>query len=159
VALRYESGGRDLRAQWLVDSAGSLSLLLVEDDDVAAEAVIRGLHKHALECSVVVAQDGVEAFRILRGQHPERRIERPCIVLLDINMPRMNGFEFLRALRSDAELRRTVVFVLTTSGAASDRARAFDESVAGYIVKAAAGPQFSGLARFLAAYRSVVQLH
>jgi CheY-like chemotaxis protein len=140
-----------------VSSASSLSLLLVEDDDVAAEAVIRGLRKHALDSPVVVAEDGVEALRILRGQHPDRRIERPCVVLLDLNMPRMNGFEFLRVLRSDGELRRTVVFVLTTSGAASDVARAYEECVAGYIVKASAGPQLSGLARFLAAYRSVVQ--
>jgi CheY-like chemotaxis protein len=142
-----------------VDSAGSLNLLLVEDDDVAAEAVVRGLQKHAPDCSVVIAEDGVEALRILQGQHPDRRIERPYLVLLDINMPRMNGFEFLRALRSDGDLRRTVVFVLTTSGTATDRARAYDESVAGYIVKAAAGPQFSGLAHFLTAYRTVVQLH
>jgi CheY-like chemotaxis protein len=77
-------------------------------------------------------------------------------VLLDLNMPRMNGFEFLRELRSDRELRRTVVFVLTTSDIQSDRMRAYEECIAGYIVKSRIGPQCSGLARFLTEYREMV---
>jgi CheY-like chemotaxis protein len=138
--------------------APPLSLLLVEDDDVAAEAVVRGLHRHAIDCPVIPAEDGNAALQILRGNHTSRRIAKPYLVLLDLNMPRMNGFEFLQALRADARLRDTVVFVLTTSDAETDRARAYRENVAGYIVKSAIGPQFSGLARFLTEYRNAVQL-
>jgi CheY-like chemotaxis protein len=139
-------------------SAQPLNLLLVEDDDVAAEAVIRGLHRHAMDCPVISAEDGNAALQILRGNHTELRIAKPYLVLLDLNMPRMNGFEFLAALRADTELRDTVVFVLTTSSAEPDRARAYQENIAGYIVKSAVGPQFSGLARLLTEYRSAVQL-
>jgi CheY-like chemotaxis protein len=71
-------------------------------------------------------------------------------------MPRMNGLEFLRELRLDAALKGTVVFVLTTSGAEADRARAYQHNIAGYMVKSAVGPQFSGLARFLTEFRSTV---
>jgi CheY-like chemotaxis protein len=85
-----------------------------------------------------------------------RQISKPLLVLLDLNMPRMNGLEFLRELRLDPALKGTVVFILTTSGAEADRARAYDENVAGYMVKSAVGPQFSGLARFLTEYRSTV---
>jgi CheY-like chemotaxis protein len=135
-----------------------LSLLLVEDDDVAAEAVVRGLRRHAVIGPVIHAEDGNAALQILRGHDAGHRIAKPYLVLLDLNMPRMNGFEFLGALRGDPELRGTVVFVLTTSSAEADRARAYKENIAGYIVKSAIGPQFSGLARFLTEYRSAVQL-
>lgn len=138
-------------------SAPLLSLLLVEDDDVAAEAVIRGLHKHANDCPVVPAEDGLVALQILRGRHDTHWIAKPYLVLLDLNMPRMDGFEFLRELRADNELRGTVVFVLTTSGAEHDRARAYREHIAGYMVKSEVGPQFSGLARFLTEYRAAIQ--
>jgi CheY-like chemotaxis protein len=139
-------------------SAPALNLLLVEDDDVAAEAVIRGLRKHAMDCPVIPAEDGTAALHILRGTHTARRIAKPYLVLLDLNMPHMNGFEFLQQLRADTELRGTVVFVLTTSGSETDRARAYQENIAGYMVKSAVGPQFSGLARFLTEYRWAVQL-
>jgi CheY-like chemotaxis protein len=131
------------------------SVLLVDDDDVAAEAVVRGLRKHSMHCPIVIAEDGSAALQILRGSHA-RTISKPYIVLLDLNMPRMNGIEFLRELRLDIALKGTVVFVLTTSGAEADRARAYDQNIAGYMVKSAVGPQFSGLARFLTEYRSTV---
>lgn len=139
----------------MTNNPPTFSLLLVDDDDVAAEAVVRGLRKHSMECPIVVAEDGRAALQILRGEHI-RKIAKPYLVLLDINMPRMNGLEFLRELRLDASLKGTVVFILTTSGAEADRARAYDENVAGYMVKSAVGPQFSGLARFLTEYRSSV---
>ncbi len=138
-------------------SAPALNVLLIEDDDVAAEAVVRGLRRYASDCSVVPAEDGTAALQILRGKH-QRRIAKPYIVLLDLNMPHMNGLEFLRQLRADAELRKTVVFVLTMSGTESDRIRAYEENIAGYIVKSEVGPQFSGLARFLTEYRGAVRL-
>jgi len=133
----------------------AFSLLLVDDDDVAAEAVVRGLRKHSMECSIVIAEDGKTALQILRGTH-ERKVTQPLLVLLDLNMPRMNGIEFLKELRADSALKSTVVFVLTTSGADADRARAYEQCIAGYMVKSGVGPQFKGLARFLTEYQSAV---
>jgi CheY-like chemotaxis protein len=138
--------------------APAMNILLVEDDDVAAEAVLRGLRRHAPECHVTLAEDGLVALQILRGQHDTHRISKPHIVLLDLNMPRMNGFEFMKELRADSELRGTVVFVLTTSDIPAVRARAYQKFIAGYIVKSAVGPQCSGLARFVTQYREVVRL-
>lgn len=133
----------------------TFSLLIVDDDDVAAEAVVRGLRKHSIDCPMVIAEDGRAALEILRGEH-ERTIRKPYIVFLDLNMPRMNGIEFLRELREDPLLKGTVVFILTTSGTDADRTRAYESHVAGYMVKSGVGPQCSGLARFLTEYRSTV---
>jgi CheY-like chemotaxis protein len=133
----------------------AFSLLLVDDDDVAAEAVVRGLRKHSMECPIVIAEDGKTALQILRGTH-ERKVAQPLLVLLDLNMPRMNGIEFLKELRADDALKSTVVFVLTTSGADADRARAYAHCIAGYMLKSGVGPQFKGLAQFLTEYRAAV---
>jgi len=139
-----------------VTEAVAFSLLVVDDDDVAAEAVVRGMRKHGMDCAIVIAEDGMAALQILRGKHSTRQIAKPYLVLLDLNMPRMNGIEFLRELRSDDQLRGTVVFVLTTSGSDVDRAHAYRECIAGYMVKSGLGPQLSGLARFLTEYRTSV---
>jgi len=133
-------------------------ILLVEDDDVAAESIVRSLHKHEVRFPVVHAEDGQVALDILRHRHPERRLGRPFLILLDLNMPRMNGFEFLHELRADAGLRDSVAFVLTTSDTESDRAGAYRENVAGYMVKSAVGPQFRQLARLLIEYGAAVRL-
>jgi CheY-like chemotaxis protein len=135
-----------------------VTVLLVEDDDVDAEAVMRSIRRSQIPVDVVWVEDGVEALDVLRGQHGYQSIERPVIVLLDLNMPRMDGFEFLHALRSDRDLRDLVVFVLSTSSADADRTRAYHENIAGYLVKSSVGPQFSRLARMLLSYQTAVTL-
>ena len=142
----------------LVTASRPFSILLIDDDDVAAEAVVRGLRKHECLCPIVLAEDGHVALQILRSQHSVRRIEKPYVAFLDLNMPRMNGFEFLHALRADDTLRATLVFVLSTSGSDVDRARAYQENIAGYMVKAKLGPQLRGLAHFLIEYGSIILL-
>lgn len=139
-------------------SKPTMNILLVEDDDVAAEAVIRSIKKNSLNFPVTIAVDGIDALQILRDELPERKIQRPFLVLLDLNMPRMNGFEFLQEVRSDDKLRDIVVFVLTTSDADSDRSRAYHENIAGYMVKSAVGPQFAKLTSLLDSYSSSVNL-
>jgi CheY-like chemotaxis protein len=137
----------------------TLSILLVEDDDVAAEAVMRNLTRHGVDFPVVWVEDGLAALAVLRGQsNTKPPVERPRIVLLDLNMPRMNGFEFLSALRSDDRFLDEVVFVLTTSDTDEDRTRAYHEQIAGYMVKSAVGPQFAKLAGLVMAYREAVRL-
>ena len=136
----------------------NLNILLVDDDDVSAESVVRSLRKNAMNFPITLAKDGLEALEILRNQHPLFHIEKPFIILLDLNMPRMNGFEFLKEIRTDNELRECVIFILTTSDATSDMARAYEDNIAGYMVKSAVGPQFSKLAQLLDNYRSAVKL-
>jgi CheY-like chemotaxis protein len=125
----------------------------VDDDDVAVESIVRSFERHALPCNLFWAEDGLMALRILRNEVPDKRVPEPRVVLLDLNMPRMNGFEFLQALRAEPQLQSTVVFVLTTSGSDADRLRAYQEHISGYMVKTAVGPQFSKLVRLLADYQ------
>ena len=139
-------------------SRSELNVLLIEDDDVAAEAVVRGVRKHGLNIAVVIAENGLEALDVLRNKHPERKLAKPYVILLDLNMPLMNGFEFLTELRGDPNLSESVVFVLTTSDNDIDKSRAYQEHVAGYMVKSSIGPQFSKLVQLLEDYRDAVEL-
>lgn len=136
----------------------NLTVLLVEDDDVAAESVVRSLTRMGCSFPVVWAEDGDVALRALRGEDPARRVPRPRVVLLDLNMPRVDGFEFLQRLRADPSLHDDVVFVLTTSDVDADRTRAYQENIAGYMVKAAVGPQFAKLTQLLISYQTAVCL-
>lgn len=138
------------------NSTTKVNILLVDDDDVAAESVVRSLRKHAMDFPVTLACDGIEALEILRSSHPQLTIAKPYLVLLDLNMPRMNGFEFLQEVRNDEQLQDAIVFVLTTSDADSDKTRAYHEHIAGYMVKSAVGPQFAKLATLLDNYRSTI---
>jgi CheY-like chemotaxis protein len=134
-----------------------LGVLIVDDDDVAAEGVLRGLRKHGFEGRALWVTDGSTALDVLRGQHAENLTE-PRVVLLDLNMPILDGFGFLEQLRADPDLHSTVVFVLTTSSSTIDMVRAYDEHVAGYMVKSAVGPQFARLAHLLESYAAAVVL-
>lgn len=109
-----------------------LNILLVEDDDVDVMNVKRAFKKNNIYNPLWVAKDGLEGLEMLRSGEVAR--ERR-LVLLDLNMPRMNGIEFLRELRSDAELRLIPVVVLSTSDDERDRVDAYDLNVAGYILK------------------------
>ncbi len=134
------------------------TILLVEDDDVAAESVVRSLQKHGCNYPVVWAEDGQAALDILRSEDALRVVPRPRVILLDLNMPRMDGFEFLQQIRSDPALKSDVVFILTTSNTDSDRARAYHQCIAGYMVKSAVGPQFVKLVSLLNSYQEAVRL-
>lgn len=141
-----------------MNKSEGLTILLVEDDDVAAEAVMRSLRNMGIPFPVVWAQDGLAALQILREGNSQHRVPRPRVVLLDLNMPRMNGFEFLQTLRADPVMQDEIVFVLTTSDDESDRTKAYHENIAGYMVKSAVGPQFSRLVALLQSYQSAVKL-
>lgn len=132
------------------------TILLIEDDDVAAEAVERRLLKNGIELPLVHAGNGVVALELLRNSPRLRNV--PIIILLDLNMPRMNGFEFLRELKADPTLSTLVVFVLTTSDAPADRVRAYGEGIAGYLVKSEVGHHRDLLAALLRAYSEAVTL-
>ena len=132
-------------------------VLVVDDDDVDSEMVVRGFKKHRIGNPVTVAENGREALEVLRG-NGEAPLAKPFIVLLDLNMPGMNGFEFLDELRSDPSLKSTVVFVLTTSRQEVDMAKSYEKNVAGYIVKGDVGPSFKKAVDMLEDYWTVVTL-
>lgn len=134
-----------------------LKVLLVDDDGVDAMAIQRAFRKRDLP-EPTVARDGLEALSVLRGADGMSRLPRPYVVLLDLNMPRMGGLEFLEHVRSDPDLHDVVVFVLTTSDAESDRTAAYEKNVAGYIVKSDVGHRYLDVARLIEDYWSVVEL-
>lgn len=133
-------------------------ILLVEDDEVDVMAVKRAFRKLNIDNPLTVACDGVEALQILRGEDETSSVSRPLIVILDWNMPRMNGAEFLQALRSDSELRNIVVFVMTTSNDERDRLAAYERNVSGYIVKSNDESEFTSIIAMLQEFWSRVQL-
>jgi CheY-like chemotaxis protein len=130
-----------------------LNVLLVEDDAVDVLNVRRAFEKYKILNPLHVATNGIDALQMLRsGQVPaERRL-----VLLDLNLPRMNGIEFLRHLRSDPRLHMIPVVVLTTSADDRDRLDAFNLNVAGYLVKPITFAKFAELMATLNKYWSLV---
>jgi CheY-like chemotaxis protein len=132
-----------------------LNILLVEDDEVDVMNVRRAFQKNHIANPLFVAANGVDALELLRGGSipRERRM-----VLLDLNMPRMNGIEFLRELRRDAGLHSTPVVVLTTSNDERDRIEAYDLNVAGYLLKPVTFSNFCEVMATLNKYWALVEL-
>jgi len=106
-------------------------LLLVEDDQVDAMTVKRAFKEIHIVNRLEIVSNGSEALSFLRNSENET----PCIILLDLNMPKMNGVEFLKIKNQDENMRRIPVIVLTTSEEEQDRVSSFDLGVAGYMVK------------------------
>lgn len=106
-------------------------VLLVEDDSIDAMTVRRAFKDLKLTNELAHSINGEEALKYLEDQSNER----PCVILLDLNMPRMNGTEFLKVIKADEELKKIPVIVLTTSNEERDVVESFRLSVAGYIVK------------------------
>ncbi len=142
----------------LATAPAPFTVLVVDDDDVAVESVLRAFRRDNMPWQVVTAGDGQEAIDIMRGLHPDKRLEAPYVVLLDINMPRMDGLTFLETIRADPDLHATVVFMLTTSARDLDRSQAYAGNTAGYMVKTAVGPQFAKLTALLQSYCDTVRL-
>ena len=138
----------------VIDTTKTVSLLIVDDDDIDAMALKRALHKLKLLNPLYRACDGIEALELLRAG----KVPKPFIILLDINMPRMNGLEFLEALRSDPELTHAVVFILTTSKSDEDIMAAYREHVAGYLLKQRMDSDFMQVISLLDHYWRIIEL-
>lgn len=136
----------------------TVTVLLVEDNVIEQEAVRRAFVRERISNPIVSAVDGVEALARLRGAPGVEPVERPYLILLDLNMPRMNGLELLTELRADPELKDSIVFVLTTSRSDEDRVASYNFNVAGYIVKSDVGAGFVRLIGLLDHYWRVVEL-
>ncbi|HEY9597929.1 MAG TPA: response regulator [Cyanophyceae cyanobacterium] len=112
------------------------SFLLVDDDEVDVMTVKRAFKKNNITNPLYIASNGVEALDMLRSNAiPKLLPGQRRLILLDLNMPKMGGIEFLRELRADPELRALPVIVLTTSNEDKDRVEAYNLNVAGYILK------------------------
>jgi CheY-like chemotaxis protein len=132
----------------------SKPILLVEDDDVDVMTVQRALDELEVTNKLIHKISGEDALNYLKDAN---NLE-PCIILLDLNMPRMNGFEFLKIAKADATLRRIPVVVLTTSDADESIVESYDLGVAGYIVKPVNHRQFVEAVKTLDRYWTLSRL-
>jgi CheY-like chemotaxis protein len=128
-------------------------ILLVEDDQVDVLTTRRALKEIHVTNPLVVCENGEEGLAYLRGT-----AERPCLVLLDLNMPIMNGIEFLENVKSDASLRRIPTVVLTTSEEQEDKLRSFDLGAAGYMPKSLDYRRFVEVMRSIDTYWTMSEL-
>ena len=130
-----------------------VNILLVEDDSVDVMNVQRAFKKNNIQNPLYLAKNGLEGLAMLRGTDGQEMIRpRPQIILLDLNMPQMNGLEFLKELRSDPELKSISVFVMTTSKDDIDRFEAYNLNVAGYIIKPVSFEKFVEAVSILDSY-------
>jgi len=135
-----------------------IHILLVEDDLVDQMNVKRAFTKNNIHNPLVIANNGQEALDMLKGNGCQRLNPIPKIILLDINMPKMNGIEFLTHLRKDEELKSTTVFIMTTSNEDCDRFNAYNLNVAGYILKPLNFEKFVSAVATLNNYWKLIEL-
>jgi CheY-like chemotaxis protein len=129
----------------------TVTILLIEDDEVDVKALRWAFQNLKIANPLLVACDGVQALEMLPT------VPRPYLIITDINMPRMNGIEFLRKLRQSEEFRDSIVFVLTTSNDEQDKIDAYDLNVAGYMLKSDMGTSFTRAIGMIENYWKVVE--
>lgn len=137
----------------------TLPILLVDDDEVDVMSVKRAFRRLQIANPLFVAHNGFEALQMLRGEHTNKALpSRPAVILLDLNMPRMGGLEFLHVIRSDDTLKSLVIIILTTSNDNGDKKAAYDYNVAGYLVKPVIGADFMETIATFKQYWSINEL-
>ncbi|ARD43684.1 response regulator [Colwellia sp. PAMC 21821] len=137
----------------MAENYNEVTILIVDDDDLDVIGIKRAFKNTRIENPVERVRNGVEALEILRGKLAGKSI----IVLLDLNMPVMGGFEFLNEIRHDAELNSIIIFVLTTSKSDEDKLAAYAKNIAGYVVKSELGTSFQKLIDLLTAYWHIIE--
>ena len=111
-------------------------ILLIEDDELDVISVQRSLNKLDIAYELHTAYNGLGALSLLRGKAGQSLMSPlPRLILLDINMPKMNGIEFLKILRADDNLKHIKVFIMTTSGEERDRSITQELGISGYLIK------------------------
>ena len=129
-------------------------ILLVEDDDVDVMTVKRALKDSKITNKLVSISDGEEAIDYLRTKSNLK----PCVILLDLNMPKMNGIEFLKIAKTDEELKSIPVVVLTTSSSEQDIVESFAFGAAGYMVKSVDYGKFMEIIKAIDGYWTLSEL-
>jgi CheY-like chemotaxis protein len=140
-----------------LSSGKPLHIILIEDDEVDAEAIERAFQALGVPIKTTRFADGRMAIDALRSVWGNQLHNEPHVILLDLNMPRMNGLSFLDELRKEPVLRRSIVFALTGSELEEDKAAAYDRRVAGYLVKAHLGHDYSALRELLDVYYQAIE--
>ncbi|PWY55744.1 two-component system response regulator [Legionella qingyii] len=114
----------------------SINFMLVDDDEIDIKDMQRTFKKNNIDNPLHVATNGIDALNKLLGVNGEKKLKpTPKIIILDINMPKMNGIEFMKNLRTHKKLKSLLVFILTTSNSEQDKIDAYNLNAAGYIVK------------------------
>ncbi len=134
-----------------------IKTLLVEDDEIDVEAIIRAFERQKIDTAFTIVGNGLEALNLMRSGYKDESFAWPYLILLDLNMPRMNGIEFLQAMRQDAQLHRSIVFVLTTSDRPEDKMAAYNAHVAGYFVKSQLGKEHLPVTKLIELYWQLVE--
>ena len=132
----------------------SKPMLLVEDDRVDAMTVERAVKDLKITNQLVHTVNGEEGLEYLRSESNKK----PCLILLDLNMPKMNGIEFLKIVKADDVLKKIPVVVLTTSEEEQDVVESFKLSVAGYMVKSVDYKKFVEVIRTIDLYWTLSEL-
>ncbi len=133
-------------------------ILLAEDNDNDLELTLTALQECRLSNEVEVVRDGAEAldYIYLRGAYAERSVGQPCVILLDLKMPRVDGLEVLRQLKSDSALRKIPVVMLTSSREEKDLIDSYDLGVNAFVVKPVDFDQFVSAIRALGMFWAIV---
>ena len=137
-----------------ISNPNQIGIFLIEDDDIDAMSIKREFKRRKIANPITRAKDGVEAFEFLASE----KINCPFIILLDLQMPRMNGLEFLTKLRADSDYKNSVVFILTTSLDKQDIFNSYELNIAGYFIKDEVGEGLIGIVDILNGYMNLVHL-
>jgi CheY-like chemotaxis protein len=135
-----------------------VAILVVEDDDGDAKTMERAFMRAKIANPRYRAIDGIEALEMMRGENGKQKLNRPYLLLIDLNMPRMNGIQLLQEIRRDPVLKRTIAFVLTTSKREEDKLAAYDLNIAGYILKQTADEDLLRLVKLIDCYWRIVEM-
>ncbi|MFN8488017.1 MAG: response regulator [Caldilineaceae bacterium] len=133
-----------------------IRILLVEDDEVEVEHIVRSFRQRHFTSQVICVNEANEALKLLRGQEGHSPLPRPYVILLDLHLPGISGLEFLQSLRQDAQLKASTVFLLTASASEQEVRKAYGLGVAGFILKDKAGEYYQHLIQMLECYLMLV---
>ena len=128
-----------------------VNILVVEDDEIDVKALLRAFKNLKIANPVTVAKDGIEGWEAIQD------LPRPYLLILDINMPRVNGIELLEKIRASEKFHDSIVFMLTTSTDDQDKFEAYKLNVAGYMLKSDMGASFIRAIEMVERYWKVVE--
>lgn len=134
-----------------------INILRVEDDLMDVAAIDKALEQVGRPFLLIVVHDGESALKVLRGEQGQSPLSQPYLILLDLYLPKVDGFAFLHTLRQDPSLRNSIVFVVTGSRTDVDKRKTYQQGIAGYLPKANVGEHFHELVTFLDTYCNLVE--